>query len=195
MPMAGFQILSLDIFFKRGCLLWDIKNYYYHILRFKTRSGVYYSGKQIHPMLRNHSNFLGIEEVNHGKATRFFSCGKKIHPKNTHKRLNPSLLHALRAQVHCLWTLATFSMRLQRKTYNRPQILKKLPFEICLTLHKLLWTQCLSSSSKLCSGLWMLSCKAHFKSAGCLLELKKSGNDILDRKTDWVSFWPRKMTY
>lgn len=87
MPMAGLQILSLVIFFKRGCLpsKGDIKNHYCHILRFKTRSDVYYGGKQVHSMLKSHSNFLGIGDMTMIKLLDFSHVEKAQHFINCYR--------------------------------------------------------------------------------------------------------------
>lgn len=190
--MSRFQILSLATFFKRGCLPWkgDIKNHYCHVLRCKTGSDVYHSGKQIHPMLRNHSNFLGIEDTNPGKATRFFSCGKNTNKptqRTPTKKIKPSLPHTLWAQLHHLWTLLLpilWNCREKRTTESSSRTRYKLKL---LMLHKLLWDWGISGS---CNCLLFSECclaKDYFNSAGCLLELK---NQRITKKTEKLTGFP-----
>lgn len=52
-----------------------LKGRHQESFRFKTRSSVYYSGKQLHPMLRNHINFLGIEDMTMVKLPDFSHVG------------------------------------------------------------------------------------------------------------------------
>lgn len=198
--MSKFQILSLVIFFKRGCLPWkgDFKNHYCHVLRCKTRSDIYHSGKQIHPMLRNHSNFLGIEDINPGKATGFFSREKKTkqtHPKDSHKRIKPSLPHTLWVQLHHLWTLLPlilWNCRENHSTDSSSRIIYNLQSTQCfINCYGIGAYQFPATAFYFLNAAW----QSLLQFCRLLTWAEKSGNNQEDRKTDWVSFWPRKMTY
>lgn len=98
-------------------------------------------------MLRNHSNFLGIEGINCGKATRFFSCGKNISQRTPTKDLNPvchmpyDLKYTFVEHFYYL-CYETAEKNLQQT----PKPEKNISFDIYLTFPKSLWTPCVSSS-------------------------------------------------
>lgn len=84
-------------------------------------------------------------------------------------------------------TFATYSVKLQRKVYNRLLFPNKMQFEIYSMLHKLLWDWCISGS---CNCLLFPECclaKAHFDSAGCLIKLKNEGTT---KKTEKLTRFP-----
>lgn len=190
MPMAGFQILSIAILFKRGCLPWkgDIKNHYCHILRFKTRSSVYYSGKQLHPMLRNHINFLGIEDINHGKATRFFSCGKKPPTQRTPTTdLNPVChMHYGLSYTICEHFCYFFYETTEKNPTTDPRSWKR--YNLKSTQH---FINCygLTAYQISATAFWFLNAvlQSLLQVCSCLLELKNQGTTC---KTEKLTGFP-----
>lgn len=115
-------------------------------------------------MLRNHSNFLGIEGINCGKSTRFFSRGKNISQRTPTKDLNPvcHMPYDLKyTSVEHFYYLCYETA--EKNLQQTPEPEKNISFEIYLTFSKLLWALCISGS-----------CDCFLVSECCLAKLTSS---------------------